>query len=118
MAAILLVENQPNQRLLYQIELEDAGYRVVPASGAGEAIWKLEQDRPDLLVLDPGKEKHDEVASLLQKSGVSYVPVIIYSTGERPGSGFPSFSCEAHVVKCSNIRPLMAEIRRVLSEAV
>ena len=30
MATILVVEDEPHQRLLYQMELEDEGYDVVP----------------------------------------------------------------------------------------
>ena len=32
MSMILVVEDESNQRLLYQIELEDEGYQVITAS--------------------------------------------------------------------------------------
>jgi len=50
---ILLVEDERAIRTMIEIALEEEeGYRVISASGLDEAEAMLEEERPDLLVLD------------------------------------------------------------------
>ncbi len=52
MKTILVVEDAPNQGLLYEQELTDEGYRVLRAMDGREAIKVVEEHRPDCVVLD------------------------------------------------------------------
>lgn len=52
MATILCVEDEPQLRKLIAIELEDAGYDVVEAIHGREAIDRILEKRPDLILSD------------------------------------------------------------------
>ncbi|MFP4026184.1 MAG: response regulator [Candidatus Brocadiia bacterium] len=49
---ILVVDDEPGIRELLEDVLEEADYRVVCASKAAEAVELLENDQPDVVVLD------------------------------------------------------------------
>ena len=52
MATILCVEDEPQLRKLITMELEDAGYDVAEAAHGREAIDKILEQRPDLILSD------------------------------------------------------------------
>lgn len=52
MSAILVVDDNEANRELARAALEDAGYRVILAANAAEAIVAFERDLPDCILLD------------------------------------------------------------------
>jgi two-component system, OmpR family, KDP operon response regulator KdpE len=52
--SILLVEDDPLLRHAFRLLLEDAGYRVVEAGTAAEAIDQARAEKPALVLLDLG----------------------------------------------------------------
>ena len=52
MAAILVVDDDPNARLLLRTVLTYAGHSVSEASNGGEGLAAAADERPDLIVLD------------------------------------------------------------------
>ena len=52
MKRILVVDDERHIRTLFRHELEDAGYVVDEAGGGREALQKIEEQLPDLIVLD------------------------------------------------------------------
>ena len=117
MATIMVVEDEPNQRLLYQMEMEEVGYRVVLASSGREALQKVEEERPDLIVLDlrlPGMDGIELLGRILRVN--NRIPVIIYSAYERFKENFMSWAADAYLVKSSNVDVLKGEVQRVLCE--
>ncbi len=52
MATILCVDDEPQLRKLIAIELEDAGYEVVEAAHGREAIDRVLEHKPDLILTD------------------------------------------------------------------
>lgn len=49
---ILLVDDDPDQRLTVRLPLEAAGYQVFEAENFDEGLEALKQIKPDLIVLD------------------------------------------------------------------
>ena len=117
MNTILVVEDEPNQRLLYRMELENEGYRVVLASQGEEALEKVKEAKPDLVVLDlrfpvmGGMELLDRMMGLNAK-----LPVIIYSAYDGYKDNFLTWSADAYLVKNSNLDLLKKEIKRIVSQ--
>ena len=117
MTTILLVEDELNQRLLYQMELEDDGYRVVLASDGWEALQQVKEEHPDLVVLDLGMPGMDGIEALDRMMDQNAkLPVIIYSAYESFRDNYMTWTADAYVVKSSNLDVLMHEIERVLLE--
>ena len=52
MARILIVEDDPNQRLLYQEGLRSEEYEILTARDGREALDTVEKSKPDLVVMD------------------------------------------------------------------
>ncbi len=52
MSTVLIVEDDPNLRLLYEDEFADEGYRVISASSGEEALDLAGRKRVDAVVLD------------------------------------------------------------------
>ncbi|GJQ59999.1 MAG: response regulator [Candidatus Scalindua sp. AMX11] len=49
---IMIVEDEQHFQDLYKAILEDTDYRIICAYDGGDAMEKLEEKRPDLIVLD------------------------------------------------------------------
>lgn len=49
---VLLVEDNPDSRLIYATVLQRMGYEIVAAATGGEALAWLETNTPDLILLD------------------------------------------------------------------
>lgn len=114
MKTILVVENDLNQRRLYQMELEEEGYCVVLVSDGREALRQMREDPPDLVVLDLLMPGLDGVETLDWMAELNLdLPVIIYSAYGGLGR-YISRAVDAYLVKSSDLDPLKAEVRRVL----
>ena len=104
MKKILVVDDEDNIRLLYQEELRDAGYEVLLAGTAEEALEKIEEDPPDLITLDvklPGMNGFDFLKILKQKQ--KDIPVILCSAYGAYKQEFKLWASEAYVVKSADL---------------
>jgi DNA-binding response OmpR family regulator len=78
--SILIVDDEPNVRLVLQTALESAGYRVGQAEDGAAALKRLGEERYDLVVLDLQMPRMDgmEMLRRLRRAG-SAVPVVFLS---------------------------------------
>jgi two-component system response regulator MprA len=78
---VLVVEDDPCQRRLYRLLLEDAGYRVEVATQGAQALEMLSKDPVDLVLLDLHLPTMDgrECATRLRASGFR-TPVVLMSS--------------------------------------
>lgn len=114
MAAVLVVEKQPNLRLLMEFELEDAEHQGVLLSDGAEALNLLEQERPDVVVLGMGWPPDDDMHTLCcLKNLYPDLPVILFSSSVELLKPEIVRMCEAFVLKHSNLDVLLSEIDRL-----
>jgi len=68
MKTILIVEDEPAQQLLYETEFQEMGFRTVIARDGEEAIDKVREAHPDVVILDPPRAgiHRRVIASLLE----------------------------------------------------
>ena len=52
MAKILIVDDEEHIRFLYSEELTEAGYEVITADSGLKLLERIEEEKPDLVVLD------------------------------------------------------------------
>ena len=79
---IMIVEDEQNFHTLYETILEDADYRIIHACDEDEALSKLEEEKPDLIILDIVlNTARDVIFFLYLRSIPEYadIPVIITS---------------------------------------
>ena len=113
---ILLVEDDANQRALFEEELCDEGYRVVTAGDGREALSVASQHKPDLVVMDvnmPVMDGLDTLARLLEVD--RKVPVIIHTAYASYRDSFSSWSADAYIVKNSDLTELKKTVRELLN---
>jgi len=114
---ILIVDDDPNQRALYQEELSDEGYRVVAAADGREALKLAREHNPHLVVLDinmPGMDGLDTLSHLLEIN--SRLPVVINTAYASYKESFTSWSADAYLVKTADLSEMKQVVRRLLEE--
>lgn len=114
---ILLVEDDQNQRALYEEELLDEGYRVVTAGDGRAALIAVKEHSPDLVVMDinmPLMDGLDALSQMMEHD--SHIPVIINSAYASYKESFSSWSADAYIVKSSDLSELKQTVKRLLEE--
>ena len=114
---VLVVEDDTNQRLLYEEELREEGYEVVSAGDGREALQVARDSNPDLVVLDinmPAMDGLDALSQLLEIN--PSLPVIINTAYPGYQDSFTTWSADAYVVKSSDLTELKATVKRLLEK--
>ena len=117
MTTVLLVEDDPNQLLLYSEMLKGEGYEVVGAKDGREALRSVEESRPDLVVMDismPGMDGIEAMSRMLSRD--HKLPVILNSAYATYKDNFRAWSADAYVVKSSDLTELKDAIQSVLAK--
>jgi len=117
MTRVLLVEDEKNQRLLYQQELLEDGYEVEVAKDGREALGMLKEHRPDVIVLDicmPGMDGIETLGQVLSRDNT--IPVILHTAYSSYKDNFMTWSADAYVVKSSDLTELRAKLKEVLTK--
>jgi CheY-like chemotaxis protein len=87
-ARILVVEDNPLNRLLVHDILELRGHAVVEAATVDEARTQLDRARPDLLLLDvqiPGGGGEAVIREVRQRAELADLPIIAVTSLAMPG---------------------------------
>ena len=104
---ILIVDDEPNLRLLYEAEFSSEGYQVVLAGDGREAIDVVKKEKPNLVILDIAMPGMDGISAMGEILGCDNgIPVILNSAYTHYKDDFQSWSADAYVVKSSNLQEL------------
>jgi CheY-like chemotaxis protein len=117
MKRILVVDDEPNVRLVYKEVLSDGGYRVLEAESAKETFDILRVEPIDLVVLDI-KLKSESGLDVLQRIANEFpnIPVILCSAYVSFQNDYTSWLADSYIVKSSDPEELLREINRVLDK--
>lgn len=83
---ILMVDDEPDILKIVCLRLSKKGYEVVMASSGREALEKVRQLKPDVILMDYRMPDHDglEVASMLRKDPVlRAIPIILMTASSE-----------------------------------
>ena len=112
MTTILLVEDNKNQRLLYEQELMFEGYEIVTATDGKDALKKVQEQPLDLVIMDinlPKMNGIEAMGRILSKN--NKIPIIINTAH---GSYKMSGAADAYIVKSSDLTELINKIKEIL----
>jgi DNA-binding NtrC family response regulator len=117
MAIILVIDDEPNIRLLYNDVLTDGGHQVLVAESGSEGLAALQQQKADLVVLDI-RLKSESGLDVLQKIVSQYpgLPVVLCSAYVSFQDDYTSWLAERYVVKSSDPEELLQEVNQVLEQ--
>lgn len=80
---ILVVDDSPTDRQYLSDILAKSGYRVSTAASAEEALAKVKQALPDLVLMDvvmPGQNGFQATRTLARDEGTRHIPIILCTT--------------------------------------
>lgn len=116
---ILVVDDEPYMIRLLQHHIQRAGYRMVKASNGREALERIREDQPSLVLMDvmmPELNGLEVLAELRKREETKLLPVIIMTANAQR---FTREEAEAAGVSAFLTKPfsptqLMIEVRRQL----
>ena len=116
---VLVVDDEINIRRLVQVNLEREGYIVSQAVNGQEALDKIQQDQPDLIVLDvmmPIMDGFDTLKALMADPKTENIPVIMLTAKAGDQDIFKGWASgvSAYLTKPFNPRELLMFVERVL----
>ena len=119
MAKILVVDDEEHIVMILKDSLEFSGFQVVTAYDGVDALQRVEEDRPDLIVLDIGMPKLDgwEVCRRLKSDEkTKAIPIIILTayaqtSDQRKGA---QLGADRFITKPCDLTYLVEEINTLL----
>ncbi len=116
---VLLVEDEPAQREVLSYNLQAEGFDVVTAADGDEAMLLVDEEVPDIIVLDwmlPGISGIEICRRLKSKSQTRAIPVLMLSARSEEVDRVRGLETGAddYVVKPYSVLELMARVRAQL----
>lgn len=115
MAKILVVDDEEHIRLLYSEELSEEGYDVITAESGYKLLERIEQEKPDLVVLDIKMVDYNGL-DLLQDIRNQFfdLPVILSTAYDTFKEDIKSIAADYYVVKSFDLTELKKKIAMAL----
>ena len=118
----MLVDDDPNLILLVKDYLEFRGYDVITAENGREALDKLEEDVPDLIICDvmmPEMDGYTLVKHVREDERTSWIPVLFLSAKGQSQDRVKGLStgADVYIVKPFEPEELVAQVESSLKQA-
>jgi two-component system, OmpR family, KDP operon response regulator KdpE len=115
-ASILVVDDEPQIRRVLRSTLSARGYVITEARSGEEAIERLREDRPDLVLLDVNMAGMGGIEACREIRRGSDAPIIMLTVrnAERDKVAALDAGADDYVVKPFGIEELLARIRAAL----
>jgi two-component system, OmpR family, phosphate regulon response regulator PhoB len=116
---VLVVEDEPAQREVLAYNLEAEGFKVAKAETGDEALLLVEEETPDLIVLDwmlPGVSGIEVCRRVKSKTETRGIPIIMLSARSEEVDRVRGLETGAddYVIKPYSVVELMARVRSQL----
>lgn len=114
---VLITDDDFGLRKLYERELKKEGYDVLLASNAEEAMDKVHNENPDLVVMDirmPGTDGIQALSCILEEN--AELPVVINTAYTSYKDNFMTWSADAYLVKSMDTFELKNTVRTLIEK--
>lgn len=114
---VLIVDDDAGLRDFLRSNLEIEGYIVREAASAEDGLSVLEDEPPDLILLDvmmPGMSGWEMLRRVQEKHGVGAIPVIMFSGKVEAGAEAEERGAQAFIGKPFDPEQLLASTRQLL----
>jgi len=116
-AKILIVDDEENIRYLYEQELLDEGYEILLARDGKECLDVVQQNPPDLIILDIRMPRMDGLEAIGKIIEINKnIPIIINSAYSTYKDDFMSWAADAYIVKSYDLDMLKKTISEILEK--
>lgn len=121
MAKVLVVDDEPNIVLSLEFLMEQAGFEVITAEDGEQALARVEDTRPDLLLLDislPGISGFDVLERLRSKEATAQLPIIMLTAHGRDVEREKGMALGAddYITKPFSTQSLVEKVKALLNE--
>lgn len=117
MKTILVVDDTKYHLLLYERELSLEGYNIVTAKDGCEALKKVKEHSPDLIVMNIIMPKMDGIELMGRiLSERKKIPVIINTAYKGYMDNFMSWAANAYIIKSSDLSELKNKIKELIGK--
>lgn len=114
MSKVMIVEDEPNLRLLYEMELRRAGFDVASTGTAEECLASLDETHPDLVVLDVMLPGRDGIETLqLLRTRERTLRIVLNTACSWPRDNYLSWAADEFLVKSSDPSELVETVQRL-----
>lgn len=115
---ILAVDDEKHIVRLIQVNLERHGYEVVTAYDGREALQKVDEERPDLVILDvmmPYMDGFEVLQNLKRNPGTRDIPVIMLTAKAQDADVFKGWQSgvDCYLTKPFNPMELISFVQRI-----
>jgi DNA-binding response OmpR family regulator len=117
MAKVLVIDDEPNVRILLDMRLRHHGYDVLFADNGWKGLELYNQDHPDVIVLDLKMPELDGVTVLKQIRSVDLKqPVIILTGDTNPETErqVRALGVSGFIIKGSSMKRLVDTLNSIL----
>ncbi len=117
---ILVVDDEPAFVSLFKSRLEPAGFDVCSASDGEEALAKVNQEKPDLIVLDvviPKMSGYEVMKKIRDNSATRRIPSIVISGKAGMKDFFDGMSGVEFMQKPFDLKLLVDRVEEILGAA-
>ena len=119
LAHILVVDDDPSIRRMFQLLLNDTGYRVSTATSGEEALAYMELVTPDLVLMDlmlPGINGQEVTERIKADTDKPFIPVILVTAQNDQRSKVTALDAGADdfLIKPVEFAELLARVRAML----
>jgi len=121
MAKVLVVDDEPNIVLSLEFLMEQAGFEVVTAEDGEQALARVSDALPDLLLLDislPGMSGFDVLERLRSEQATAQLPIIMLTAHGRDVEREKGMALGAddYITKPFSTQTLVEKVKALLIE--
>ncbi len=115
MAKILIVDDEEHIRYLYSEELSESGYEVITADSGYKLMERIEDEKPDLIVLDIKMVGYDGLDLLQDIRNRFYeLPVVLCTAYDTFKRDMKSIAADFYVIKSFDLTELKSKVAMAL----
>ncbi|MDY7037580.1 MAG: response regulator [Thermodesulfobacteriota bacterium] len=119
MQKILIVDDEEHIRFLYSEELTEAGYEVITADSGYKLMERIDEEKPNLVVLDIKMVDYNGLDLLQDIRNKFYnLPVVLCTAYDTFKEDMKSIAADFYVIKSFDLTELKNKIAMALAADV
>ncbi len=116
---VLIVDDEEHIRFLYSEELTDEGYEVITAESGYKLLERIEEEKPDVVVLDIKMVDYNGLDLLQDIRNKFYdLPVILCTAYDTFKEDMKSIAADHYVIKSFDLTELKSRIATALDAQI
>ena len=115
--SVLVVDDEPIVVEIAKRKLEELGYEVTTAGNGEEALERLKDKVPDLIVLDiqmPKMNGYTFMVEMRKQPNMNNVPIIVLTAYNEMEPIFKRHGIKAYLLKPLKLQDLLAKVAEVI----